>query len=188
MTSSPRPARTAAGRATVLLAALLSLRTAWVGARRAGTPSAIAPYRCAVPVELGGRGVTCMEPADAVRLSLVPGDRVDPERVAGGLDPSACRERMEPARLRAFEVPLDPNRAPAAELESIDGIGPNLAARIVAGRPYRGVEELVRVRGIGARRLNALAPRLSVGVEGRWRPRCRGKVSAGRWTTPSSRD
>jgi competence protein ComEA len=61
---------------------------------------------------------------------------------------------------------LDPNRATAAELELLPGIGPTLAARIVEDRARRGpfpsVEALGRVSGIGARRLADLRPLVSV--------------------------
>lgn len=49
--------------------------------------------------------------------------------------------------------PVDLNRASAAELEALPGVGPSLAARIVAWRaqqgPFRSVDELERVPGIG---------------------------------------
>ncbi|MBD3400902.1 MAG: helix-hairpin-helix domain-containing protein [Candidatus Coatesbacteria bacterium] len=45
--------------------------------------------------------------------------------------------------------PLDLNRAPAALLEELPGIGPVLARRIVAGRPYENHTELLAVSGIG---------------------------------------
>lgn len=53
---------------------------------------------------------------------------------------------------------LSLNHATAAELEALPGIGPALAARIVAGRPYRSVEALDDVRGIGPRTLARLRP------------------------------
>jgi competence protein ComEA len=50
-------------------------------------------------------------------------------------------------------VRLDINRATAAELESLPGIGPVLAGRIVQDReangPFSSVDELDRVEGIG---------------------------------------
>lgn len=57
---------------------------------------------------------------------------------------------------------VDVNRASADELASLDGIGPHLAARIIAGRPYARVDDLIRVKGIGAKRLAALRPRLRI--------------------------
>ncbi len=44
---------------------------------------------------------------------------------------------------------IDLNRATPEELESLPGIGPVLAGKIIEGRPYRTVEELLRVKGIG---------------------------------------
>jgi len=52
------------------------------------------------------------------------------------------------------------NRASAAELEKVPGIGPELARRIVAYRPYRSLDELTRVPGIGPRSLERLRPYL----------------------------
>jgi len=57
---------------------------------------------------------------------------------------------------------LDVNRASVDELRLLPRIGPALAARIVAGRPYRSIGELRRVRGIGPRTLERLRPLLRV--------------------------
>lgn len=50
-------------------------------------------------------------------------------------------------------APVDVNVADVAELTRLPGIGPALAARIVAYReehgPYRSIDDLARVRGIG---------------------------------------
>ena len=54
---------------------------------------------------------------------------------------------------RPFEQRVDLNLATSAELELLDGIGPKLAARIIANRDERGsfatVESIRRVKGIG---------------------------------------
>ncbi len=50
------------------------------------------------------------------------------------------------------------NRASAAELEALPGVGPTLAARIVEGRPYRRAEDLDRVKGVGAKMVEKLRP------------------------------
>ncbi|PIQ24347.1 hypothetical protein COW36_24150 [bacterium (Candidatus Blackallbacteria) CG17_big_fil_post_rev_8_21_14_2_50_48_46] len=55
---------------------------------------------------------------------------------------------------------LDLNRATAAELESLPGVGPKMAQRILAWRKAHGefssVDELTQVKGIGKKRLKEL--------------------------------
>lgn len=59
-------------------------------------------------------------------------------------------------------VKVDINRAPSAELQRIPGIGPALAERIIRYRetngPFRTVEDLVKVSGIGAATLEKMRP------------------------------
>src|SRR4051812_28527763 len=98
---------------------------------------------CRVPVERTGRGVACLDGATRLRAG---------DREGGG--------RMAPDRLAAWSAPVDINGAGADELASLDGIGPKLAARIVAARPFRRIDDLADVRGIGRRRLARLRPRL----------------------------
>ncbi len=60
---------------------------------------------------------------------------------------------------------IDPNRASEGELERLPGIGPALAARIVADRGRTGLfsspEALLRVPGIGPRTLERIRAYLS---------------------------
>jgi endonuclease/exonuclease/phosphatase family metal-dependent hydrolase len=57
---------------------------------------------------------------------------------------------------------IDLNGATREELMSIDGIGPVLSARIIAGRPYRTMDDLLKVRGIGPKRLKSFRLYLDV--------------------------
>ena len=61
---------------------------------------------------------------------------------------------------------LDLNKASQYQLEKLPRIGPALAARIVAYReqhgPFRSVQEILNVRGIGKKTLNRIAPFLFV--------------------------
>ena len=53
---------------------------------------------------------------------------------------------------------LDLNTATEKELQSIKGIGPVLAERIIAGRPYKTVDDLIKVKGIGPKKLEKIRP------------------------------
>ncbi|HJO62410.1 MAG TPA: helix-hairpin-helix domain-containing protein [Desulfobacterales bacterium] len=68
---------------------------------------------------------------------------------------------INPIELEKSEPPkalLDPNTASREELMSISGIGPVLSERIVAGRPYRTVDDLLKVKAIGPKRLKKIRP------------------------------
>ena len=61
---------------------------------------------------------------------------------------------------------LDLNRATAADFERLPGIGPVLAKTVWEDResrgPFRTVEDLKRVKGIGAKRLERMRPLVMV--------------------------
>ncbi len=73
------------------------------------------------------------------------------------------------SRKRATEpsAPIDLNTADATALAALPGVGTGLAERIVqfreANGPFDSVDELADVSGITDRRLEALAPYLTVG-------------------------
>jgi competence protein ComEA len=62
--------------------------------------------------------------------------------------------------------PVDLNQATAAELDALPGIGPTLAARIIAWRTAHGdftsVQDLGHVPGLGGKKLASLAPLVRV--------------------------
>ena len=60
---------------------------------------------------------------------------------------------------------LDLNTATEKELQSIKGVGPVLAKRIIAGRPYKIVGDLLKVKGIGPNKFEKIRPYVVVGKE-----------------------
>jgi len=66
--------------------------------------------------------------------------------------PSGVAPRQRSQATKAEPAPVDLNHAGAAELVGLPGVGPALAARIVAAReasgPFGAVDDLRRVRGL----------------------------------------
>ncbi|MGY2895394.1 competence protein ComEA [Deinococcus sp. UYEF24] len=53
---------------------------------------------------------------------------------------------------------LNLNTATEEQLESLPKVGPAMAARIVAGRPYRSLDDLDAVKGVGPSLMKTLSP------------------------------
>jgi competence protein ComEA len=57
---------------------------------------------------------------------------------------------------------VDINTATLAELDTLPGVGPATAQRIVDGRPYGAIADLMRVKGIGQATFDKLKERITV--------------------------
>ncbi len=84
-----------------------------------------------------------------------------PPRAAGSPEPKVSRSVRPSSPLPSRPAPsrtvadtnalnqLDVNTASATELENVPGIGPVLAQRIVAARPFQSADDLKGVKGVG---------------------------------------
>lgn len=76
---------------------------------------------------------------------------------------------VEPAIQERQEVRLDINTADARELQDLPGIGPVLAERIISYRqqsgPFRSVEQLTEVEGIGDSTLERIMPLVTAATD-----------------------
>jgi DNA uptake protein ComE-like DNA-binding protein len=92
------------------------------------------------------------------------GWRVVSHQIAAG-GPPAEKGRSK-ARREIESLPTDRainvNIATQRELEALSGVGPMIARRIIEDRPYRSVDELERVEGIGKKRQEESRPLVSV--------------------------
>jgi len=59
---------------------------------------------------------------------------------------------------RLFPSKFDINTATEKELRLIPGIGPVMAARIIAARPFRSADDLKKVNGIGDKKYTLIRP------------------------------
>lgn len=85
-----------------------------------------------------------------------------PAKAAGEtVRPKATSSKATPTH-RGIRFPVNVNSASEIELDALPHIGPALAARIIQHRnaegPFRNLEELGRVKGIGTKTLSDLAP------------------------------
>jgi competence protein ComEA len=113
---------------------------------------------------VGGVGPVLLEKLRPLVWVEPPG-REDGEEAPS---PSAPAAPERPGKKAPPSGLIDVNRATAAELQRLPGIGPKLAARIILARdkqPFRRVEDLRKVSGIGAKTLEKLRPYVRVGAE-----------------------
>ena len=61
---------------------------------------------------------------------------------------------------------LDINRATAGELETIHGLGPVLVRRIIESRPFRSLDAVQGVKGVGEKRMEQVRLRCCVRPDG----------------------
>lgn len=125
---------------------------------RPGLVSVPTPARIADAIAAAG-GAAALADLGAMNLAAVvaDGDRIHvPEKG----DPPV------PSGEESASGEVDLNRATVAELQALPGVGPVIAARIVAHRtdngPFAAVEDLLDVPGIGEARLAELRPAVRI--------------------------
>ena len=81
---------------------------------------------------------------------------------------SMGKKAVSSAKAAGVSNPLDINSATAKELQVLPGIGPKIAQRIVDYReahgPFTSVDDLSKVKGIGAKKLEKIRPFVKVGT------------------------
>jgi competence protein ComEA len=78
---------------------------------------------------------------------------------------TAAPDGVSAASKRAAEAPassVDINTADQKTLEALPGIGAATAKAIIAGRPYKSVDDLKRVKGMSDKKINAIRNKVTV--------------------------
>ena len=123
------------------------------------------------------------EARNCLEYSAENADTLDP--AGSGLLLQAAEKEMDLERIRGTPLGaderIDPNEAPAEQLDRLPRVGPALAERIIAHRethgPFRSLEDVDAVSGIGPALLEEIAPHLS--LRGRTASGRRGERGAG---------
>ena len=82
--------------------------------------------------------------------------RVPSKEAAGVMGAGTSNSSASNAPIERINV----NTASATELENLPGVGPKMAAKLIAGRPYSSMNDLDKVKGIGPSMLKKLEPRV----------------------------
>ena len=86
-------------------------------------------------------------------------EETDPERL---LELRKILRKEEKKWAKQCDKPIDLNTASNEQLQEIPGVGPVTADKIIAGRPYEFVEDLLKIPGIGQKTLAKIKPCVTV--------------------------
>jgi DNA uptake protein ComE-like DNA-binding protein len=93
---------------------------------------------------------------------FAPAEKRLPPATPGTSPSIAPADRGQVRSLQSKEKPplgrIDVNTATEKELRSVPGIGPVMAARIIAARPFRSADDLKKVNGIGDKNYAKIRP------------------------------
>lgn len=91
---------------------------------------------------------------------------VDGEQVYVGYVAKVSSSSSSKSKKTRFTGVINVNRATKAEFDSLTGIGPVIASRIInyrsANGPFLALDDLLKVSGIGSKTLERIRPRLSL--------------------------
>jgi competence protein ComEA len=125
------------------------------------------PYKSVDDLARAGvpaKTVETLKPLVTVGAATAPAPAQTPEPAKS---PVKAKEPFKAAETAKSTEPakglVDLNKATAQELEALKGIGPALSKKIIAGRPYKAVDDLTKA-GVPAKTVEALKPLVTVGA------------------------
>lgn len=100
---------------------------------------------------------------DLNRIEGISAERLEQLRLVTA-NPAAPGESPAPDRIGPDHARVDVNTADRATLEKLSSVGPDLAEAIIAARPFKRIDDLDRIQGISAERLEHMRAELTVGA------------------------
>jgi competence protein ComEA len=162
-TATPQPGATAAATAAAVIVHVAG------AVRRPGVYSLEQGSRIHEAVREAG-GATKRADLSALNLAATVQDGrqiLVPERAGRGSAAAAATAAAAPSAAGTPAEPIDLNTATLEQLDTLDGVGPATAQKILAYREahggFRAVEELDQIPGIGEKRLAALRTQVRIG-------------------------
>lgn len=99
---------------------------------------------------------------EGIRSLVTVGNTAEEPKGKAGPSPKVAEPKPEP-KPKPFGK-IDLNKATAAELQELPGVGEATATAIIAGRPYQSVNDLEKVKGFGPAKVAALSGLVSAGT------------------------
>jgi len=72
----------------------------------------------------------------------------------------SAKDTAKETKKKAEVALVDINSASAADLQKLKGIGPAISAKIIAGRPYKGKDDLVKKKILSKSAYNAIKDKI----------------------------
>lgn len=109
------------------------------------------PYKSVNDLAKAGVAARTIE---AIRPLVTVAPPVEPARAKAKA--GAERKKMEETAPTPALAKVNLNTATLAQLQTLPGVGPTHAREIIAARPFKSVDELERVKGLGQARIDAI--------------------------------